>query len=444
MGQPRGECLVKHLVELNPEVKGQWYTELGALDTYDVIILTNPVHSNLRRNVTEYCKTMHRPLINICSQGFFACMQIQLGGSFPIVETKGDDPKYDLRLFTPWPQLEALQHELTGAMDSLSDHKHGHIPWLILLLHYLDEWKATHDGKLPGNYREKKEFQKMVQAGQRINSPEGFEENYDEAVKAVISRVQKIEVPNDVKQALEMATGSQKDNTLNPFWEITRAVKKFHEKFDRLPLSGTVPDMKAESDVYVRLQNIYKAEAAKEVDRVLELVPTPIQLDREEVELYCKNAAFIKVVRSSIIERDAQGPEITSIMDRAHTLGLAKKALREEDPYETKPDLAFIYLIFRAVEDCRVWDMNEQHVMEALCGMLQSREIDETIRKNEGIKRLAKEITRAKGAELHNISALVGGVVGQEVIKLVTKQYVPVDGVWVWDGLYDRSATFRF
>ena len=43
------------------------------------------------------------------------------------------------------------------------------------------------------------------------------------------------------------------------------------------------------------------------------------------------------------------------------------------------------------------------------------------------IRDVVAEFVRADGAELHNISALTGGMVAQEVIKVVTKQYVPVD-----------------
>ena len=53
-----------------------------------------------------------------------------------------------------------------------------------------------------------------------------------------------------------------------------------------------------------------------------------------------------------------------------------------------------------------------------------------------------REMARAGGAELHNISALTGGMVAQEVIKVVTRQYVPVEGVCVFDGVVSRVGVF--
>jgi amyloid beta precursor protein binding protein 1 len=54
-----------------------------------------------------------------------------------------------------------------------------------------------------------------------------------------------------------------------------------------------------------------------------------------------------------------------------------------------------------------------------------------------------EEINRAAGAELHNISSLTGGMVAQEAIKVITRQYVPVDNVCVFDGVVSQSAVWR-
>ena len=59
------------------------------------------------------------------------------------------------------------------------------------------------------------------------------------------------------------------------------------------------------------------------------------------------------------------------------------------------------------------------------------------------IAELARELVRAGGGELHNIGALTGGMVSQEVIKVVTEQYVPVDNTCVFDGVRSRSGVVR-
>ena len=51
----------------------------------------------------------------------------------------------------------------------------------------------------------------------------------------------------------------------------------------------------------------------------------------------------------------------------------------------------------------------------------------------ERVLQVAQELARAGGGELHNISALTGGMVAQEAIKMITKQYVPANGYCVVD-----------
>ena len=42
---------------------------------------------------------------------------------------------------------------------------------------------------------------------------------------------------------------------------------------------------------------------------------------------------------------------------------------------------------------------------------------------------------RAGGGELHNIASLMGGLVAQEAIKLITRQYIPSDNTCIFDGV---------
>lgn len=62
---------------------------------------------------------------------------------------------------------------------------------------------------------------------------------------------------------------------------------------------------------------------------------------------------------------------------------------------------------------------------------------------NMQIVQAAEEVARAKGGELHNISSLTGGMVAQEVIKIITKQYVPIDNTCVYDGITSRTQILR-
>lgn len=59
--------------------------------------------------------------------------------------------------------------------------------------------------------------------------------------------------------------------------------------------------MKAQSKVYIQLQCIYKAKARRDMTEVLETArqtPGGEDIEAGEVELFCKNAAFVKLINA--------------------------------------------------------------------------------------------------------------------------------------------------
>jgi amyloid beta precursor protein binding protein 1 len=65
------------------------------------------------------------------------------------------------------------------------------------------------------------------------------------------------------------------------------------------------------------------------------------------------------------------------------------------------------------------------------------------LKNNERLTQVAQELSRAAGGELHNISAVIGGMVAQEIIKIITKQYIPIDNTCIFDGIESRCQVLR-
>jgi amyloid beta precursor protein binding protein 1 len=61
----------------------------------------------------------------------------------------------------------------------------------------------------------------------------------------------------------------------------------------------------------------------------------------------------------------------------------------------------------------------------------------------DSIAKVCTELARAGGGELHNIASLTGGMVAQEVIKVITRQYIPVDNTCLFDGVGSRAGVLR-
>jgi NEDD8-activating enzyme E1 regulatory subunit len=90
---------------------------------------------------------------------------------------------------------------------------------------------------------------------------------------------------------------------------IAHAIKAFYQKNGCLPLPGSLPDMKAQSSVYVKLQSIYKAKARKDAQEVLETVqamPGGKNVEPSEVEMFCKNARFVKLINATTSDESLQ------------------------------------------------------------------------------------------------------------------------------------------
>lgn len=47
----------------------------------------------------------------------------------------------------------------------------------------------------------------------------------------------------------------------------------------------------------------------------------------------------------------------------------------------------------------------------------------------------SQEVARYEGRELHNISSVIGGVASQEIVKILAKQYVPLNNTVLFDGI---------
>ena len=56
---------------------------------------------------------------------------------------------------------------------------------------------------------------------------------------------------------------------------------------------------------------------------------------------------------------------------------------------------------------------------------------------------LIHEVCRFGGSELHSVAAFMGGVAAQEVIKLITRQFVPVNNTYVYNAMKQTSVSIK-
>jgi amyloid beta precursor protein binding protein 1 len=441
LNKSRAEEATRLLLELNPDVSGnsitsplsEWLPVEDSLRPYNLILLSAPIPPEPLQRLASYAHSNSIPLIYIRSAGFYASFSIQLPSEFPIVDTHPDpETTQDLRLLAPWPELEAAVDAL-GDITKLPDHEHGHIPYILLLLHYLREWKSTHDNSYPSNFKEKTEFRDLVRSGTRTSNPEGGEENYEEATAAVLKSIAPPPIGSGCKDLFSMTQTTELGPSSSNFWIIAHAIKAFYDTHSVLPLPGSLPDMKATSEEYIKLQNIYKSKARADVAEVKQTVRQLLEtkLDKAtiftipdtEIEAFCKNASHVRVLTN---------PDATLIPSLRLTKSDPK--LLAKLPSVIENDWEGLFPIFLALNTAGSTSSSS---------LVDPASLSPDPETQENLTKAIAEVQRVAGGELHNVSSVLGGMVAQEAIKLLTRQYVPVDGTCVYDGVRSKVGVFR-
>ncbi|RDA84836.1 hypothetical protein CP532_1268 [Ophiocordyceps camponoti-leonardi (nom. inval.)] len=455
-GKSRAQCCMNHLLELNPGVCGNYFPKpntrldllhvLHSTGPFSIILYVLPLRSDQLAILQTYKQESHTPSIAVQSSGLYSYFHVSLSGEFPVIETHPDEAStVDLRLLSPWPELTAFTGELTVNINDLGDFEHGHIPLVVILLYYLSVWRDEHGTANPVAYSDKVAFRSMITNAMRKNNAEGGEENFEEAVSSVMKLIKPHCLPLSLEAIFKRC--DDYEDIDSQFWTIARAVKQFYSLHGQLPLPGNLPDMKAQSAVYRRLQKIYKEKAQQDLEDVFGLVrpmPGGDRITQADVELFCKNARFIKLVNAEQRTKSTIDELIgESGLDRRVLMGfIAEKELGQNEiattaGHDMTASLIPIYLALTAIG--QVSTNSEEDILSHI----RRRAPSLTGVQSDIIVRIAKEASRFAGGELHNTSALTAGMVAQEMIKIITRQYVPMENVCIYSGIDSRCQIIQ-
>ena len=231
------------------------------------------------------------------------------------------DSLVDLRLDAPFPQL--LDYALSLDVDAMDSADHGHLPAVVIVLRALEEYKAAHDGKLPALTKDRNVLKQLITKGKR--GPD--EENFDEALALVIKLAKRSVVPDSIAALFADPACENVTAKSSPFWLLLRALRSFvnddqsNNPQHLLPLTGTLPDMKATSKGYLNLQTLYRTKAQQDLMAVtthLHALLTSLSLDTalippDEVATFVKHAGFLEIIRGRSwldeLKRASKSPE---------------------------------------------------------------------------------------------------------------------------------------
>lgn len=470
IGKPRAQVATELLRELNDDVNGDYLEENthdlldnnSSFFTHFSIVVATSLSDKTLLKLAALLWEHDIPLLVCSSYGFIGYMRL-ITKEHTVVESHPDNTHEDLRLDQPFHGLKQFCDEFS--LETMNKKDHSHTPWLIIIYKYLQKWKDEHDGQLPKNYREKNQLKDIIRTGIRCNEegvPE-LEENFDEAVRNVNTAVMQTKIPSDIQAIFDDELCKNLDQDSKSFWILARALKEFVQNcpYGLLPLRGSIPDMTSDSERYIQLQQVYREQAATDiitvtqhVHQLLEVMGKEELMNREsrsqpsspqkpqdgitenDIKTFCKNAWYLRVVRCRpLMDEYSPTPE-----------RMSQLSMRLED----EDDDVVHYLMLRAVQkfyaeynrypgsDTDSVETDIPKLKVSLNKLLSEMGISVPI-KDE----YSYEYCRYGAAELHSVAAYMGGAAAQEVIKLITHQFVPINNTYIYNAMKQSSTTME-
>lgn len=229
-------------------------------------------------NEVEDCDSEQVPRILVGSNGMLGFVTIRFDGmtSFPIVEPHPSSGLADLRLKPSeiWPEYQEFCDSIR--LDLLDEFTHRHVPHCVLL------------AKAAAQVEENARIKDRLKLLERFPN----EDNFSEARKN-IWRLNSCSVPPGLSELFEYAkTRGSKEGPDAAFWDLVEVLNGFVKRYGCLPVSGIIPDMISNTDMYRRLESIYKKKAEADIDTMMQL--SAYALPRETVGKFCQNARHLR------------------------------------------------------------------------------------------------------------------------------------------------------
>ncbi|KAG8642292.1 hypothetical protein MANES_12G066600v8 [Manihot esculenta] len=442
VGQSKAKCVCAFLQELNDAVKAKFIeehpealieTNPSFFSQFTLVVATQLVEDSMIK-LDKICREANVKLIFARSYGLTGFVRVSVK-EHTVIESKPDHFLDDLRLNNPWPELKSFAETID--LNVADPVAHKHTPYVIILVKMAEEWAKTHGGGLPSTRDEKKQF-KLLKTGMLAVE----EENYKEAIEASFKVFAPRGTSSDLQQIISDSC-TEVDSNSSDFWVMVAALKEFivNKGVGEAPLEGSIPDMTSSTELYVNLQKIYQAKAEADflvieqrVRNILKKIGRdPDSIPKTMIKSFCKNARKLKVCRYRPIEDEFNNPSLPQL----------QKYLTDED-YSMA--MGF-YILLRAVDrfaaNYNSFPGQFDGAMDEDISRLKTTAVsllsDLGCNGSPLTEDLINEMCRFGASELHAVAAFIGGIASQEVIKLITRQFVPISGTFIFNGIDHKS-----
>ncbi|CBZ53580.1 GF23890, related [Neospora caninum Liverpool] len=392
------------------------------------------------------CRRGRVPLITVTSVGLLGLVRV-CAGECCLVERKGQsEGSVDLRLFDSFPELYefAMEYEL----DRLDDLAHAQVPFVVILIQALDRYRRTHrnassdscdastvkEPRLTPLPQEARGQLEAIIQGMRRHPDEV---NFDEALANVYRILKPHSVSPDTAEVIEQASSPSFRPVSNvKFWTLARALAAFQRACKKLPVQGLLPDMTSDTQSFIRLQQVYSKRAEGDCNAIKASV-SMIQGDsvNHDGDVQGRIPGGVTDSPTSSAPVHCSQETLRGSMDSSLRRRASERNGVSFDDVEKFCRNAYNLKVIRyrsLGEEFNPATVNREVYEEAVAG-LQMEESD------EGIPLLPCQMVAFGGAEIHTTAAIVGGVAAQEAVKLICRQFEPINNTFIWSGI-ERKA----
>eukprot|EP00922_Rhytidocystis_sp_ex-Travisia-forbesii_P035852 GHVS01053217.1.p1 GENE.GHVS01053217.1~~GHVS01053217.1.p1 ORF type:complete len:832 (-),score=198.07 GHVS01053217.1:262-2496(-) len=341
--------------------------------------------------------------------------------------------------------------------------------------------------------------------GEQAIDNDHYPPNVTEALDNLFKAATPYSIPSALLQALHIANQHVdlvgKEDTVDkwavalesrelPMWICLKALRRFVVSSGYLPVSGSLPDMAADSVSYRELRELYFNKAQQDRQQVIRFVVDVVMEEivgdageplRQDVakrllagdDIKCWIAADVGTVVEQMV---AEGGVIDVMCKRGSAMKLLALMPSQQQPTaaaccdsvnlncsaDEEAEGLELYLCMFVV-DCFLQDNNNNRAPHVCAAHIANPSTTEDAMSCCDLHRLASQwqaqrcctgggppvlppwrllaqVALQSKLELHCVSALAGGVASQEAVKLLCRQFEPINNTFVWDGLRTLGA----
>jgi len=438
LGKKRSEAVKSWLLELNPDVNGEAVVAHPAdllrdnpefLKKFNLIILSETTEK-LTREIGDLCAQTDISLIVFRSSGFLGSVRIY-DQIHTIVEGKAERDLDSYRLSSPFPEFQEYVNSFD--LQKLDDFQHRHVPYFVLLIRFLQQWKDQNEGKAPQTFAEKQKFGEFIKSKSR-NWLE--EENFQEAVKfAHKAFIDPARVPDNLDRIFESKFVKEVNSSSEDFWILSEALRRFIAKNGLLPVRSSIPDVTADTDNYLKLKRLFEKKAEQDREELNGFVKELLagsnrNISEEDLKTFVENVFNLNFIEYRTVAQEYDSPIELEVF--------------ETDNYKWHFALRANSQFFEAYN--RWPSLNTDGDVQKLNEILTSlqKKIEGIVAVEEENLQICQELARYENSQLHTIASFLGGVASQEAIKLLTHQFKPISNTYVFNGITSEAEVYEF